>query len=202
MIEPDDLLEESKIELIYPLVKPSILFIELSDWNGQGLRLKVDFLRKLIENYLTIPPPPEVSKNKKLLKKLTEINNQLNKRTEFGSIFIFLEDRRGGNVYVGQASKLSKITDWNFDDPGWKTFKEVFIFSLKGDQMSMSLRTSIEAKLIKFLMESKNFKLINDKAESEDKIKYAEFQLNDPNIVRFYNKMNAVFKCLDIFLLE
>ncbi len=202
MIEPKDLLEGSKIELDYPLAKPFILFINLKDWNGQGLRLKVEFLKKLMENYMTIPPPEGVNKNKKLLKKLTEINKQLNKRTEFGSIFIFLEDRTGGNVYIGQASKISKINEWDFNEQGWNTFKEVFIFSLPGEQMSLSLRTSIEAKILKHLMNSKNFKLINDKAESEDKLRYAEFQLNDHNIVFFFNKIKSVFACLDIHLLD
>jgi hypothetical protein len=202
MIEPNDILGESTIELNYPLAKRSIIFISLKDWKGQALRLEVEFLKKLIENYMTIPPPPDINKNKKLMKKLTDINNKLNKMTELGTIFIFLDDRRGGNVYVGQASKLSKITDWNFDEQGWSSFKEVFIFSLKGEAMTMSFRTSIEAKLLKFLMDSKNFKLINEKAESEDKLRYAEFQLNDPNVVRFFQKISAIFRCLDITLLE
>jgi len=202
MIEPNDFLGGKTLNLHYPLSKRAILFISMKDWDGQALRLEVEFLKKLMENVFTIPPPPEQNKNKKFLKKLTELNNQLNKMTEFGTIFIFLEGRRGGNVYVGQASKLTRVNDWNFDEPGWNSFEEVFVFSIEGEQMSLNLRTAIEAKLLKFLMNSTEFTLLNDKAESEDKLRYAEFQLKEPEVVRFYDKIKTILHCLDISLLE
>ena len=51
-------------------------------------------------------------------------------------------------------------------------------------------------------MESKNFKLLNDKADMEDIIRFTEYQLNDPEIKAFYDNIKKFFKCYDISLLE
>jgi len=115
-----------------------------------------------------------------------------------------LEDMKGGVAYIDQIPLLSKktVSDFDFSQQGWNKLNEVFIISTKDEKFPLLIRTIIEALLLRDVMESNKFTLINDKTDSEDKITGAKHRFRAPEALGFLNNIYSAFKSLGIILMD
>ncbi len=201
MIDSIDALFQTSIEIFLPIANKNLHFIDVKDFDGQALRMDLPIFKELLKNYMKISYNEELGKNKKAIKRISDIEQDLQKRTTNGIVFVILEDIKGGAVYIGQKGTVNELSDLKFDAQGWNKLKEIYIFSKKGGQFLLSLRTAIEAKLLKTAKTSKKYVLLNNKEETDEKIRFAEYQLKDYEVELFYSKTKAIFSCFGFELL-
>lgn len=200
MINNADLIEESTVEFYVPFKDNSIQFITLKNWDGRALKLQMPFFRELLANYFRITTTDAIRRQKKLIKKVIDVNSRLKKATDFGVIYLMWEGYKGGKVFVESASAVGDGSDWNFTREGWNKLTEVLIIS-KEDQFSLSLRTAVEAKLLQRIQKSSKFSLLNDPKSVQEKIKLAEFQLEDLDVKVYHHRIKTILDCLNVPLL-
>ncbi len=201
MINSIDSLFQTSIEVFLPITNKCLQFIDVKDFDGQALRLDLPTFKELLINHMKISYIEELGKNKKAMKRISDIEQDLQKRTSNGIVFVMLEDIKGGVVYIGQKGTTNELADLKFDAQGWNKLKEIYIFSKKNGQFPLSLRTAIEAKLLKTAKSSKKYVLLNNKEETDEKIRFAEYQLKDYEVELFYSKVKAIFSCFGFELL-
>ncbi len=204
MIESKDLEDQSNIEIFLPFTSKNLQLIDIKGWKGQALKMDINTFKELVSRDMQLSVSDEIRSDKKLMKKISNVETQIIKRTEKGTVFVLIEKRKSGFALIGQSGTISDKSDWNFSDDRWIKLREIFFFSMKNESFSLSLRTSVEAKLLKNIMERgyKNFHFFNKKNESEEKIKLAEFQLNDIEVQDYFNKILAVLRCYGVQLFK
>ncbi|MHA1272823.1 MAG: hypothetical protein ACTSVV_01780 [Promethearchaeota archaeon] len=201
MINKKELIDPETVEFFIPFSNNALQFITIKGWDGQALKLNIDFFRQFLENYMRITVSENIRRDKKAMKKILDWGVMLKKFTDFGIIYIIYENYKGGYVYIGQKGSVQELENLDFKKDGWNKLEEILIFSKK-DQLRLSLRTAIEAKILKEVMNNEKFRLLNNKRESEEKIKLSEFQLEDLDVKLYYNKIKAILTCLGISLLK
>ncbi|MHA1292255.1 MAG: hypothetical protein ACTSQJ_06255 [Promethearchaeota archaeon] len=202
MIDSGEVIEQISIEINIPLKNFDIHFITAKNWDGQCVKMPVFLFKKLMETYLRILISDELRKDKKILKKIITINSDLKKHMDRGVVYVLIENYDGGAVRINQLGMISEIDEETYKEEEWDRFSYVFIFSMKNQPFSLSLRSTIEAKIIKNAIKNKNYNLLNNKKESEEKIRLAEFQLKEPAIQKYYEFVRAIFRCFGIDLLQ
>ncbi|HEC92031.1 MAG TPA: hypothetical protein ENI51_03410 [Candidatus Atribacteria bacterium] len=201
MINKKELIDPETVEFFIPFSNNALQFITIKGWDGQALKLNIDFFRQFLENYMRITVSENIRRDKKAMKKILDWGVMLKKFTDFGIIYIIYENYKGGYVYIGQKGSVQELENLDFKKDGWNKLEEILIFSKK-DQLRLSLRTAIEAKILKEVMNNEKFRLLNNKRESEEKIKLSEFQLEDLDVKLYYNKIKLILTCLGISLLK
>lgn len=201
MIRSVDIYEPKTIEVILPFTNSKLQFIDIKEWDGQAIRMDIEFYKQLVEAYMRVTVTDDIRRKKKVMKKIIEINADLRRRTDFGLIYLLLEGNKGGITLIGQTSRISSVDDWDFTKPPWNKFSEIFIFSMKNESFPLSLRTTVEAKLLQNAMDNEAFTLLNEQKDTAEKIKLAEFQINEPDVVRYYESVRVVLKAFNILLL-
>ncbi|MGQ4874097.1 MAG: hypothetical protein ACP6IY_08510 [Promethearchaeia archaeon] len=201
MINKKELIDPETVEFFIPFSNNALQFITVKGWEGQALKLNIDFFRQFLENYMRITVSENIRRDKKAMKKILDWGVMLKKFTDFGIIYIIYENYKGGYVYIGQKGSVQELENLDFKKDGWNKLEEILIFSKK-DQLRLSLRTAIEAKILKEVMNNEKFRLLNNKRESEEKIKLSEFQLEDLDVKLYYNKIKLILTCLGISLLK
>ena len=201
MIDSRDLIAPEKVEIILPLTDNSIMFINVKGWESQALKLEIPVFQALLKNTMRLLVSDELRLDKKVLKKTLNLNIQLKKNTESGVVYILWERNKGGRVYIGQAPNILELNDINFADVGWNKLNEILIIS-KNEIFPLSLRLSIEARVLKTVRENKFFSLLNNKKDVEEKINSSEFQFKDLNVRIFYLNVEKIFACLSVDLLK
>lgn len=170
----------------------------ITDWDGEGLKMDVSTLKGLLDNYMGLSVSEQVQGKRKHMKKVGEINEKLAHFSENGLVFLFLERFDRGLAYIGQTSSLSrKEEQWDFHDEKWKRFTIFLGFTYQDKGFGLSDRTTIEAKLLNHV-NSSQYTLLNQAEVTQEKIKLAEYQLNEPYVIRFLRHIKVALHTLGI----
>jgi len=202
MINSRELIDSAEIEINIPFKNLDLQFITCKNWEGQAIKMPISLFKELLDSYLRILITDELRRDKKIVKKIININVQMEKHTDHGIVYILLEKPDGGIAKVGQLPKISVMGLDTFNEEGWAKFSEILLLSMKNQLFTLSLRTTIEAKILNSSLEKKTFKIIHDEKVTEEKIKLANFQFRDLNVLNYYKNLKNVLKCYGIKLLE
>lgn len=200
MIDSIDQYNPAIVEITTPFTHLNFHMIDLKGWSGQIIKTDVSFFKILLENVMSIQLAHELRNEKKLVKNLTNINIQIGKIVNFGTLLIMMEDIKGGAVYIDQVPNLSQkiVSDFDFSQSRWNKLSYVFIISTKDEKFPLLLRTVVEALLLRDVMENNKFTLINDKAETDDKITGAKHRFRAPEALGFLNQIYNSFRSIGL----
>ena len=204
MIKSSEEYDPVIVEIIRPITNLDLQVIEIKGWNGQVLKLGISLYEEIKANKATIQPDHGITNDKKILKKIAGLNQEIENRAQEGALVLILENYTRGNLYIAQVPKLfGKLTEeWDFAGADWKSFSDIFVFSLKIKPFILSFRSGVEALLLKNVMKNKNFKLLNENDYIEESIQIAEHQLKDEKILNYYQNIKDLLKTLNIKILE
>jgi len=172
-----------------PFSDDRIQFLDISDWNGQAIKLKRDYYINLIMKAMTLDSNFTHEKS-------NDIIEELKRRTEtVEGIYILLgedtENVKDGIAYIGETSDFkrrmlqyfggkpkSSIANGDLSNYNKDFCLEIFFFSKKGKLggagVSESLRKAIEARVIQNAKNINRYRILNSKQTYSGKLNLSE----------------------------